>query len=129
MKELVMRKASFAGAALLICAHIAIAQDFKPMSMMLQNEPDSVYAPPSPPREEEGFNQGGVHLDLTVNYLTDYVYRGIERLEVPGHEDKPNLQFDGKMSFDLGKLPHPFVGTFVNVADSDPVSRFQEIRP
>jgi hypothetical protein len=61
--------------------------------------------------------------------MTDYVYRGIDRSEVGGHEDSPNLQFDGKLDFDLGKLPHPFVAVFVNVFDSDPISRFQEVRP
>lgn len=92
-------------------------------------EQESVYAPPSPPREDEGINQGGVNLDLTVKYLTDYVYRGIDHSEVGGAEDAPNLQFDGSLEFDLGKLPHPFVGVFANVYDSDPRSRFQEIRP
>src|SRR5262249_28447103 len=97
--------------------------------LTLQQPPESVYAPPQPPREDEGFNQGAVHLNLIVRYMTDYVYRGIDHSEVGGHEDRPNLQFDGKISFDLGKLPHPFVGLFVNVFDSDPVSRFQEVRP
>lgn len=90
---------------------------------------ESVYAPPSPPRDDEGVNQGGVNVAINVTYLTDYVYRGIDRSEVGGHEDAPNLQFDGTISFNLGKLPHPFVGVFANVFDSDPVSRFQEIRP
>jgi hypothetical protein len=85
--------------------------------------------------------------------MSDYVYRGLDRsdgdgLDVPakggetpeapnraafshdfGHEDAPNLQVDSKLSFDLGKWPHPYVGVFVNVYDSDPVSRFQEVRP
>jgi len=83
-------------------------------------------------------NEGGVHLSLTVNYLTDYVFRGIDRSEVgaidPSEtgtttEDRANLQFDGKLSFDLGRAPHPFVGVFVNVFNDDPVSRFQEVRP
>ena len=95
----------------------------------LQQRPDSIYAPAAPPREDEGVNEGAVHLDLTVRYVTDYVYRGIDRSETSGREDAPNLQFDGKLNFDLGKLPHPYVGLFVNVYDSDDVSRFQEIRP
>ncbi|GIW75539.1 MAG: hypothetical protein KatS3mg104_0602 [Phycisphaerae bacterium] len=53
----------------------------------------------------------------------------MELFEAPGSEDQLNLQFDGKISFDLGKLPHPFVQVFVNVAENDPVSNFQEIRP
>jgi hypothetical protein len=100
-----------------------------PFKLALLPEDQSVYAPPAPPREDEGINAGGVHVDLVVRYLTDYVYRGIDHSEVGGNEDAPNLQFDGKLSFDLGKLPHPFVGVFVNVFDSDPISRFQEIRP
>src|SRR5207237_2207700 len=100
-----------------------------PFKLALLPEDQSVYAPPAPPREAEAINAGGVHIGLVVRYLTDYVYRGIDRSEVGGHEDAPNLQFDGKLSFDLGQLPHPFVGVFVNVFDSDPVSRFQEIRP
>lgn len=97
--------------------------------------------------QNEGVNAGGVHLDLRVSYLTDYVFRGIDRSDPgggfrdelgnpfesptgsPGAEDAPNLQFDGKLEFDLGDLPHPFVGLFVNVYDDDPISRFQEIRP
>src|SRR5262245_40099765 len=103
---------------------------FKTNQLSLQPEsPDSVYAPPSPPRPEEGINQGGVHFDLGVAYMTDYVYRGIEIFETPGGEDRPNLQIDAKLSFDLGKLPHPFIELFVNYADSDPISTFQEIRP
>ena len=40
-----------------------------------------------------------------------------------------NFQADGTLTFDLGKLPHPFVGVLANINDSDPLSRFQEIRP
>src|SRR5437660_588870 len=80
-----------------------------PFKLALLPEDQSVYAPPAPPREDEGINAGGVHVDLVVRYLTDYVYRGIDHSEVGGNEDAPNLQFDGKLSFDLGKLPHPFV--------------------
>jgi hypothetical protein len=101
----------------------------RPLKLAMEPDADSVYAPPVPPSEEEGYNQGAVNLDLTVRYMTDYVYRGIDRSEVGGHEDAPNLQFDGRVSFDLGKLPHPYVGAFVNVYDSDPISRFQEVRP
>jgi hypothetical protein len=70
--------------------------------------------------------------------MTDYVYRGVDRSEVGAinsaetgrtTEDAANLQFDGKLTFDLGRLPHPFVGAFVNVFNDDPVSRFQEVRP
>jgi hypothetical protein len=98
-------------------------------SLMAQAAPQSVYAPPEPPDPKAGVNEGGVRFDIEVRYLTDYVFRGVEFLEVPGSEDSPNLQFQGKVSFDLGKLPHPFVDVFVNVADDDPISSFQEIRP
>ena len=99
------------------------------LTLQPQGPPESIYAPPRPAREDEGVNEGAVHIDLTVRYMTDYVYRGLDFSEVGGSEDSPNLQFDGKLSFDLGKLPHPFVALFVNVYDSDPVSRFQEVRP
>lgn len=92
-------------------------------------EPESIYAPPSPPQENAGVNEGAVHFNLAVGYFTDYVYRGLELLEPPGAEDRTNLQVNARLSFDLGKLPHPFVGVFVNVADSDPTSTFQEVRP
>lgn len=105
----------------------------------LVDDPETIYAPLAPPAPHSGVNQGGVNLNLNVNYMTDYVYRGIDRSE-PGAinpaeagrkaaEDAPNLQFDAKLSFDLGRLPHPFVGVFVNVFNDDPVSRFQEVRP
>src|SRR5262249_15932435 len=90
---------------------------------------ESVYPPPDPPPPEEGSNQGGVSLSLDINYMTDYIYRGIDFSESGGSEDSPNLQFDGAISFDLGKLPHPFVGVFMNNYNSDPVSNLQTIRP
>ena len=118
-----------------------LAADPEPIRpLTLVDQPDSIYpdANELPIRPVEGVNQGGVHLSLTVNYMTDYVYRGIDRSEVgsidptetgSASEDAPNLQFDGRLTFDLGRLPHPFVGAFVNVFNDDPVSRFQEVRP
>jgi len=107
----------------------AMAQD-QPPKLSLMQDYESVYAPPEPERTSEGVNEGGVHFDLEVRYMTDYVYRGVERFDdVGAHEDSPNYQIDGLLSWDLGKLPHPFVGVFVNVYDSDPISNFQEIRP
>jgi len=115
--------------------------------LCLQEQRESVYAPPTPLRENDGVNQGAVHTELAVRYLTDYVFRGIERFEFdPGFprdpaspppptdlskEDLANLQFEGKISFDLGKFPSPFIGLFVNAAEdgNDGDSRFQEIRP
>jgi hypothetical protein len=96
---------------------------------LAQLAPPSVYAPPEIPTEADGTNLGAVHMEFSVSYFTDYIYRGVEVFETPGAEDQLNLQFDGRVSFDLGKLPHPYVNVFVNVADDDPVSDFQEIRP
>lgn len=109
----------------------------------LQQPPESVYAPPVPPRDDQGVNQGAINVELSVSYLTDYVFRGIERFEydpdfalVPppssaAKEDYANLQIDGKLSFDLGRFPSPFVQLFVNVAEapSGDESSFQEIQP
>jgi hypothetical protein len=101
-------------------------------------DPPSVYAPPEAEHVEDQTNKGGVNLDLDVRYLTDDVYRGISHNRavyvnsagaVIGKLHAANFQVDGKMSFNFGKLPHPFVGVFTNINDSDPLSRFQEIRP
>ena len=92
--------------------------------------PESVYPPPEPtivddPREAST----GAHFDLSVLYSTDYVWRGIERFDAGRREDESNLQFDARLSFDLGKLPHPYVNLFVNTAEGDPVTNFEEVRP
>ena len=97
--------------------------------LSLLPEDDSVYAPPALPREDQGINQGGVNVELNFTYLSAYIYRGIDHTKFVGRQQKPDLQFDGRVSFNLGKLPHPFVGVFANVYNSDPISRFQEIRP
>ncbi len=116
-------------ALLLICAAAWGDQPQRPAYLSIESEIPSVYAPPSPITEADGTNLGGVKLDLEVRYMTDYIFRGVEILEVPASEDAANLQIAGQLSFDLGKLPHPFVGAFVNIADQDPLSQFQEIRP
>ena len=105
---------------------------------------ESIYEPPGAPRVEEGVNNGGANFDLRVSYLTDYVYRGVDQSErlaaldnlgnplpetTRGSEDAPNTQFDGFIKLNLGRLPHPLAGVFVNIFNDDPVSRFQEIRP
>jgi hypothetical protein len=116
----------------------APSRELRPINLSLQpdNNPDSVYAPPAPARPEEGVNQGGVHFDLSFGYFTDYIFRGVELFELPqfnpdlsAAEDRANLQIEAKLSWDLGKLPHPFVGVFANITESDPISTFQEIRP
>ena len=53
----------------------------------------SVYAPPAPPRENEGFNAGGVNFDLQFRYVTDNVYRGVSRSGPGEHAHSTNLQF------------------------------------
>jgi hypothetical protein len=104
--------------------------DASPKMLDVQGGGESVYAPPSPPSERELVNQGGVNLDLRVVYATDYVFRGIDRSNTTSGHDAPNLQLDGSIHFNIGaKSPNPFVGVFVNVFNSDPISRFQEIRP
>ena len=97
--------------------------------LSLLPEDESVYAPPSPPREEQGINLGGVNLDLKITYLTDYIYRGVDHSSFPNRSKNLNFQFDTTISFNTGKLPHPFIGVFANIFRDDPVSRFQEIRP
>lgn len=107
--------------------------------MVLPAEPPSVYAPVEPEHEDEGTNKGGVDFDLNLRYLTDDVYRGVSHnravyVNVPGQPVQgklhaSNFQTEGTLTFNLDKLPHPFVGVFSNVNDSDPLSRFQEIRP
>jgi hypothetical protein len=103
---------------------------FKPIILSLQpDQPESVYAPEPPARLPDGINEGGVNFELTIGYFTDYIYRGIEPFEQPSSEDSANLQIDAKLAWDLGKLPHPFIAVFSNIAESDPISTFQEIRP
>ena len=97
--------------------------------MLLPDDTQSVYAPPRVPKKEEGLNQGGVNLDLKFTYLSNYIYRGVDHSSFVGRSQKPNLQFEGTVSFDLDKWPHPFVGIFANLYNNDPVSRFQEVRP
>jgi len=115
--------------ALIVVLFAGVAFGFEPLRLSLEPEQESVYAPPAPALAEEGTNEGAAHVDARVDYTTAYVYRGLHILKPPGGSDRPNLQFDDKLSFDLGKAPHPFVGFFLNVNDADPVSRFQELRP
>lgn len=70
-----------------------------PVLLMMQAD-DSVYAPPSPPTENDFVNSGGVNLDLKVTYLDDYVFRGIDRNFGQSGSD---LQFDAQVSLNLGK--------------------------
>src|SRR5207237_10571444 len=79
---------------------------------------------------------GCVNIDMRVHYLSDYLYRGVDRTHFidsntvgPFANERANFQFDGKLYWNLGKLPHPFIGIFANVLDQDPISTFQEVRP
>ncbi len=89
----------------------------------------TIYATPPPPKGDEGVNNGGTHFDLKFAYLNAYVYRGVNHDSVATHGSSLNLTLEGRLEFDTGKYPHPFVGVFSNIYDSDPVSRFQEFRP
>ena len=104
------------------------------------NDAATIYAPPEPTPLADKTNDGGVNVDLNFRYLTDDVYRGVSHNRAvfapgvngqasEGNLHASNFQADAKVEFDLGKLPHPYVGVFANLNDSDPLSRFQEIRP
>jgi hypothetical protein len=105
-----------------------------PLLSLQPTEPPSVYAPVEPERPIDGTNKGGVNVDLNFSYLTDDVYRGISHnlavfnSSINAKRHPENFETTAKVSFNLGKLPHPFVGVFSNIDDGDPVSRFQEIR-
>jgi hypothetical protein len=94
------------------------------------NNSDGVFGPPRPEREDEGVNKGGVNTEVDIRYLTDEVYRGVSHdLASGGNSHAANFQVQTQLSFNTGKLPHPYLGVFADVNDSDPISRFQEIRP
>jgi hypothetical protein len=102
------------------------------LASVLGNEADPFAAQPAqiPPQwgPQEG-NNGGTHFTLDFAYANEYVYRGVNHDAVATHGNSLNLLFDGKLEFDLGKYPHPYVELFTNIYDADPVSRFQEVRP
>jgi hypothetical protein len=132
MKQLTRLRAggwSLAAAALILLFARAARADIPLYKLSLLPEDESVYAPPSAPREDQGVNQGGVNLDLKFTNLSNYIYRGVDHSRFPGRNQKPNVQVEGTVSFNTGKLPHPFFGVFTNIYNNDPVSRFQEIRP
>jgi hypothetical protein len=78
---------------------------------------------------DQEINNGKVHFSFDFAYSNRYLYRGVDHDSVASHSNSLNLLFDGKLQFDLGKYPHPYVEVFTNIYDSDPVSRFQEVRP
>jgi len=119
----------------LIFTAAAGADDGRPFKLAVEPQRPSVYALPTPPPKDEGANTGGVNIDIKVTYFSDYYYRGVDRssfisdVTTPRTTNTANFQFDGRLQFNLDKLPHPFIGIFANVLDSDPVSNFQEFRP
>lgn len=90
---------------------------------------ETVYAPPPPLSEGQGINTGAAQFSINFDYLNRYVYRGVNHDSVASNAKSLNLLFEGRLEFDTGQYPHPFVGLFTNIYDSDPISRFQEIRP
>ena len=95
----------------------------------LPEVPESVYETPQLRSPGQGFNDGALHLDLSLRYATDYVFRGIEIVEPSSSEDALNGQVEAGLQFDLGRLPDPFVRIFTNSAEGDDVSNLQVIRP
>ena len=99
-----------------------------PVRLAIIDQPESVYPQVVAQEPPEPLNAGSVHFDLNVSYLTRYVFRGVDQTTLPNRSEN-SLQFNGTAEFDLGKLPHPFVGLFVNVFNQDPIARFEEVRP
>lgn len=95
---------------------------------VLDDEPDNVYVRAAAPSTNEMTNEGGAHFSFRTDYFSTYMFRGIDQSTAPLRNEHA-LQFDGKLEFDLGKLPHPFIGVFSNIFNNDPVSRFEEVRP
>ena len=116
-----------AGGMLWLSAAPVHAQVRSPFAL-LDEQPMSVYVPQETPSLEQLTNEGGVHFSLDVSYLSHYMFRGVDQTTPPLDNEKA-LQFNSRLDFDLGKLPHPFVGVFANIFNNDPVSRFEEVRP
>jgi hypothetical protein len=95
-----------------------------------QEDPFSSGTPtPAADWGDQHLNNGGTHFSLDFAYANKYIYRGVDHDVVASHGNSLNLLFDGRLEFDLGRYPHPFVELFTNIYDADPLSRFQEIRP
>jgi len=88
----------------------------------------TVYGEPQTPTDQPGVNAGGTHVQLDFDYYNHYVYRGVDHSLVGGRGDSANVESQAQINFDIKQFT-PFVGVFSNVFDSDPLSRFQEIRP
>jgi hypothetical protein len=124
-----------AAACFMVGSHVCAqsnhpAPTFPTSPLTLQQEaPETVYAPPTPVHEQDGFAGSQVNFSLEVSYFNKFVYRGVEVFPPPDRDRRLNLQVDSELSFDLGKLPSPFVAVFVNAAEADEVSSFQIVRP
>ena len=118
-------------------APVALAQDaaVRPLKLAAEPENQSVYALPAPPTEKTGTNLGGISLTSEVRYMTQHIYRGVNVTDlisdVSGKATNggPNFQFEGYLTFNLDKLPHPFIGIFTNILDADQFSNFEEVQP
>ena len=102
------------------------------LAAILSDQGDPFASNPAQPASEWGdqqVNNGGTHFSLGFAYANKYIYRGVDHDAVATHGNSLNLLIDGRLEFDLGKYPHPFVELFTNIFDADPVSRFQEVRP
>ena len=117
----------FALCLFLATAAPAAAQDLG--GGTLSEVPESVYGEPRVQTPGSGFNEGAVHLGISVRYATDYVFRGLEIVEPQTSEDATNVGVDATLNFDLGRLPDPYVRLITNSAEGDDFSNFQVIRP
>ncbi len=109
----------------------AISTDLIPQATLNNQEDPFSSGEPSLPPEwgDQHVNNGGTHFSLDFAYANKYVYRGLNHDVVATNGSSLNLLIDGRLEFDLGRYPHPFVELFTNIDDADPISRFQEIRP
>lgn len=123
-----LKAIALAAAATTLAAASTLCAQVRGPYQVLDEEPDNVYAQPATPTPEQLTNQGGVHLSFSVDYLSTYMFRGIDQSTLPQRNEHA-LQFNSRLEWDLGKLPHPFIGVFSNVFNDDPISRFEEVRP
>ncbi len=112
---------------MVLAASPALAQDVA--SGPLAEVPESVYGEPRLQTPGSGFNEGAASIGVAARYATDYMFRGIEPVEPDAPEDATNLGIEARLSFDLGRLPNPFVQIITNTAEGDDISNFQVIRP
>lgn len=115
-------------AAMTLSAASELRAQVREPYQLLDDEPENVYLEPTGPTPGQLTNQGGAHFSFDVDYFSTYMYRGVDQ-STPPKKNERALQFDGRLDFDLGKLPHPFIGVFSNIFNDDRISRFEEVRP